>query len=118
MATNAADYFSLEGVTDLLDVVEEMRQETRHGPRMHVLLTKYDARTNVSREAERLVRAHFPDELCQTVICVNSKLAEATGVGKSIFAYMPSSGGATDYMRLAKEVAEWPVPVSLGIETR
>jgi chromosome partitioning protein len=114
----AADYFSLEGVTDLLDVVEEMEQETRHSPRMHVLLTKYDARTNVSQEAERLVRAHFPDELCQTVIRVNSKLAEATGVGKSIFSYMPSSRGAKDYMRLAKEVTEWPVPVSLAIETR
>ncbi|MGD9518729.1 MAG: AAA family ATPase [Armatimonadota bacterium] len=113
----AADYFSLEGVTDLLDVVEEMQKETRHAPRMHVLLTKYDARTNVSQEAERLVRAHFPQELCHTLIRVNSKLAEATGVGKSIFAYMPSSRGAKDYMRLAKEVVEWPVPASLAIET-
>ena len=40
MATNAADYFSLEGVTDLLDVVEEMRQETRHASPYRIGLSR------------------------------------------------------------------------------
>jgi chromosome partitioning protein len=105
----AADYFSLLGVKDLLDVLRDMRERGGHDPRVHALLTHYDARTNIGQQTMAAVRSHFGTQMCETVVRTNSKLAEATAVGQSIIAYAPASRGSEDYRRLAKEVAAWPV---------
>lgn len=104
----AADYFSLLGVKDLLDVLGDMRERGGHNPRVHALLTHYDARTNIAQQTLLTVQQHFSSRMCETIIRTNSKLAEATAVGQSIMACAPKSRGSEDYAHLAREVASWP----------
>ena len=67
-----------------------------------ILLTMYDARTNLSRDVELEVRAHF-NETFNVVIPRSIRLSEAPSHGISVLDYDPESAGAVAYNQLAEE---------------
>ena len=97
-------FYALEGlavITELLDVIES---ELGHALTRRYLLTKYDARTNLSKDVESKLRELFGDAVFKTVIPANIRLAVAPSYGKPIYALDPESIGAQAYKKLAEEV--------------
>lgn len=97
------EYFALEGLGHLAHTIELVKRNLN--PRLvirGVLLTMFDARTNLSREVEQEVRSHFPNTF-QAVIPRSVRLAEAPSHGTPIQEYDPASAGARAYEQLAAE---------------
>ncbi len=102
-----AEYFALEGITELLDTVERIRQTLNPGLEIEgVVLAMYDERTNLAQQVAGELRNFFGEKLCQTTIPRNVRLAEAPSHGKPALLYDPRSRGAEAYIRLAKELME------------
>jgi chromosome partitioning protein len=99
------EFFALEGVSELMDTIERIRESFSHPLKTEgILLTMYDDRTNLTRQVAADLREFFGDDVFKTVIPRNVRLAEAPSHGKSILAYDPGSRGAESYIQLAKEV--------------
>jgi len=69
-----------------------------------VLLTMYDDRTTLSKQVASDLRNYFGDQIFESVIPRNVRLAEAPSHGKPIHFYDIHSRGAEAYINLAKEV--------------
>ena len=69
-----------------------------------VLLTMFDARTNLSIQVVDEVKNHFRNKVYRTIVPRNVRLSEAPSHGLPIVQYDPKSRGAEVYMDLAKEV--------------
>ena len=102
-----AEYFALEGVSELLDTMERIRQSLNPSLEVEgVVLTMYDERTNLAQQVTNELRNFFGDKLCATTIPRNVRLAEAPSHGKPALLYDPHSKGAESYIRLAKEIMD------------
>ena len=100
-----AEYYALEGLSQLLQVVQMVR--TGLNPELEllgVLVTMYDSRTTLSTQVKQEVEKHFGDKVFNTVIPRNIRLAEAPSYGKAIVDYDKWSKGARAYKKLAKEI--------------
>lgn len=99
------EYFALEGLSKIVQVIDHIRQSGVN-PELRIdgiLMTMYDARTNLSQQVVEEVRGHFPQETFQTVIPRNIRLGEAPSFGKTIIEYDPRSTGAVAYESAAIE---------------
>ena len=102
-----AEYFALEGVSELLDTVERIRVNLNPGLAIEgVVLTMFDDRTNLAQQVTAELKRFFGEKLCATTIPRNVRLAEAPSHGKPALVYDPRSKGAESYIRLAKEIIE------------
>ena len=102
-----AEYFALEGVSELMDTVERIRQVFNPTLSIEgVVLTMYDDRTNLAQAVTDELKNFFGDRLCTTTIPRNVKLAEAPSHGKPVLVYDVRSRGAESYIRLAKELLD------------
>jgi chromosome partitioning protein len=102
-----AEYFALEGVSELLDTIDRLRMS--FNPKLEiggVVLTMYDDRTNLAQQVTAELRKYFGDKLLETIIPRNIRLAEAPSYGKPALLYDVRSRGAESYIRLAKELIE------------
>lgn len=100
-----AEYFALEGVTELLGTMDRIREDLN--PKLEVegvVLTMYDDRTNLAQQVTAELRKFFGDKLLKTTIPRNVRLAEAPSYGKPVLSYDPRSRGAESYIKLAKEI--------------
>ncbi|MGC2694866.1 MAG: ParA family protein [Candidatus Angelobacter sp.] len=115
-----AEYFALEGVSELLDTIERLRQSYNPDLQIEgVVLTMYDDRTILAQQVTQELKKYFGDKLLETIIPRNIRLAEAPSYGKPVLLYDVRSRGAESYIRLAKELMErgqpksvTPIPVS------
>ena len=99
------EFFALEGVSQLIDTVERIREAFQHElPLEGVLLTMYDDRTNLTRQVSNDLRQFFGKQVFETVIPRSIRLAEAPSFGKPVIAYDVRSKGAESYIKLAKEI--------------
>ena len=99
------EYYALEGITQLLQTIRLVQKLFNPGLKIEgVLLTMYDARTNLSAEVGKEIIKHFKEKTYKTYIPRNVKLSEAPSVGKSIFDYDVNSEGAKAYVSLTREV--------------
>ncbi len=100
-----AEYFALEGVSELLDTIERLRQSFNPDLEIEgVVLTMYDDRTILAQQVTDELKKHFGDKLLETIIPRNIRLAEAPSYGKPVLLYDVRSRGAESYIRLAKEL--------------
>ena len=100
------EYYALEGLSQLLRTVELVADNLNRRLRVGgVVLTMFDARTNLSQQVVEEVRGYFGDLTYTTVIPRSVRLSEAPSFGQPITLYDPSSRGARAYQRLAREVA-------------
>src|SRR5271165_1902183 len=100
-----AEYFALEGVTELLDTVDRMRNQLNPALAVEgVVLTMFDERTNLAQSVAAELRGFFGELMCQTAIPRNIRLAEAPSHGKPALLYDPQARGTEAYLRLAEEI--------------
>ncbi|MBI4299709.1 MAG: ParA family protein [Chloroflexi bacterium] len=98
------EYFALEGLSQLLSTIQQVRRHLNSRLRVTgLLLTMYDGRTNLSQQVMREVQTHFSNTF-STTIPRNIRLSEAPSYGQSILRYDPSSRGAVAYAALAEEL--------------
>ena len=99
------EYYALEGLSQLLNTVHLVqRSVNEHLGIEGVLLTMYDARLNLSRQVAADAREYFTNQVFETVIPRNIRLAEAPSFGKPIILYDVASIGAQSYMSVAREL--------------
>jgi chromosome partitioning protein len=102
-----AEYFALEGISELLDTVNRLRESFNPSLEIDgVVLTMYDDRTNLAQQVTQELRNYFGDKLLSTTIPRNIRLAEAPSYGKPALVYDVRSRGAESYIRLAKEMMD------------
>jgi chromosome partitioning protein len=99
------EYYALEGLTQLLTYVEELRSTVGANLSLSgILLTMYDPAHPLALQVEHEVRQHFVNECFQTVIPRDVSLAAAPSHGKTIFDYDPLSRGGLAYLSATKEL--------------
>ncbi len=99
------EYYALEGLSQLIHTVNLVK--TRLNPELDmegVVFTMYDSRTNLSNQVVDNVKNHLNQNVYNTIIPRNIRLAEAPSYGMPINIYDPKSAGAESYMLLADEV--------------
>jgi chromosome partitioning protein len=100
-----AEYFALEGISELLDTVERIRAGLNPELAIEgVVLTMFDDRTSLAKQVSAELKKYFGEKLCATSIPRNIRLAEAPSHGKPALLYDVRSRGAESYIRLAKEI--------------
>lgn len=113
------EYYALEGLSQLLNTVHLVQRSLNEDLGIEgVLLTMYDARLNLSRQVAADAREYFTNQVFETVIPRNIRLAEAPSFGKPIILYDVASIGAQSYMSVARELiarnatpTEIPTPI-------
>jgi chromosome partitioning protein len=99
------EYFALEGVSELLDTLIRVRRA--HNPKLAIegiLLTMFDERTNLAHQVRDDLKDFFGDQVFDTMIPRNVRLAEAPSYGKPVILYDPECRGSASYLQLAMEV--------------
>jgi chromosome partitioning protein len=69
-----------------------------------VLITLFDRRTNIAKDAVSQIRSVFGTALFKTRISRNVRLEESPAYRQTIFTFAPGSPGAQEYRKLAEEV--------------
>lgn len=100
-----AEYYALEGLTQLLSVVQRVREGLNPNLELlGVVVTMFDSRTSLSDNVYGELKKHFGAKLFETVVPRNVRLAEAPSYGKTIADHDKWSKGARAYKQLAKEI--------------
>jgi chromosome partitioning protein len=99
------EYYALEGLSQLIATLNLVRDNLNPSLAIEgVVLTMFDARTNLSADVAAEVRRHFGSAVFDTVIPRSVRLSEAPSFGLPIAHYRPESRGAIAYEELAGEV--------------
>ncbi len=99
------EWLGLEGLAKIMYLVEQIRAS---GANPHlviegILMTMYDARTNLARQVVDEVRTHFPNEIYQTSIPRSIRFGEAPSFGLTIREHAPQTPAGESYASLAAE---------------
>ncbi len=101
------EYYALEGLSQLLGNIQLIQKHLNPGLRVStILLTMFDARTNLAHEVASEVREHFPKETLNAVIPRSVRVSEAPSYGQTVHAYDQGSIGALAYLEAAAEIAQ------------
>jgi len=102
--TIQTSFLALHGVGRILNVINRIKADYKHEPKVFALATMFDRRTRFSQDVLVDMRNYFQNGLFDTVIRNNVKLREASSFGRPINEYAPRSAGSEDYRALAMEV--------------
>jgi len=97
-------FFSLHGLTKMMETLELMRDRCDKQIMVRVLPTLYDTRTKLAREVLQELRGKFREYLMESTVNFNTKLKEAASFGQPITEYDPGSRGYKDFVNLAREL--------------
>jgi chromosome partitioning protein len=99
-----ASRFSLEGLDQLLGIINLVKDRLNHDVSYKVLVANFDSRLRHSFTILDRIKASFQASLFSTIVHVNVKLKEAQNQGMHIFSYDKYCRGAKDYFTLAREI--------------
>ena len=99
------EYYALEGLTALLETIEQIRSTLNFNLTVEGLLrTMYDPRNNLANDVSAQLVEHFGDKVYRTLVPRNVRLAEAPSHGLPALSYDKRSQGALAYLALAGEM--------------
>jgi chromosome partitioning protein len=99
------EYYALEGLSALLDTVNQIRNSVNPKLELEGLLrTMYDPRNNLANDVSAQLLDHFGDKVYRTIVPRNVRLAEAPSHGLPVITYDRTSRGAISYLALAGEI--------------
>jgi chromosome partitioning protein len=99
------EYLALEGLSQLARVIRLVRQALNPELTLRgLVMTMYDARTNLSEQVVAEVRRHFHKRVFEAIIPRSVRLSEAPSFGVPINVHAPRSAGAEAYEALAIEL--------------
>jgi chromosome partitioning protein len=105
MVPMQCEYYALEGLTALMQTVEQIRDSINPALELEGLLrTMFDPRNNLANEVSAQLIEHFGDKVFRTLIPRNVRLAEAPSFGKPVLFHDKESRGAMAYLALAGEM--------------
>ena len=99
------EYYALEGLSALLDTIDQIR--THRNPELvieGIVRTLHDPRNNLSSQVSAQLIQHFGNQVFNTIIPRNVRLAEAPSHGLPVILYDKGSRGAISYLALASEL--------------
>jgi chromosome partitioning protein len=101
-----AEYYALEGLGQLVETIEMVKAHLNQELSIStILVTMYDARTNLAAGVADEVRSHFAEQVLDTTIPRSVRVSEAPSYGQTVMAYDPGSPGALSYLEAARELA-------------
>ncbi|HEX8663907.1 MAG TPA: ParA family protein [Beijerinckiaceae bacterium] len=101
------EFFALEGLSQLLKTVEQVRQTLNPRLSIHgVVLTMFDPRNNLSGQVVADVRQFMGEKVYDTMIPRNVRVSEAPSHGKPVLLYDLKCAGSQAYLRLASEIIQ------------
>ncbi len=99
------EYYALEGLGQLTNTIKMIKQKLNPEISLEgVLLTMFDARTNLSIQVVDEVKKFFKTQVFATIIPRNVRLSEAPSFGQPVIEYDKNSRGAEVYTELAEEI--------------
>lgn len=101
-----ADYYSMEGVGDLLETIHYTKTGNPSLNLLGVVVTEFDQRETICGQALEAVKAQFGNVKFNIDIRKNTTLRSAPSLKKTIYEHDPNSYGADDYFDLTEEVLE------------
>ena len=99
-----ASRFALEGLNQLISIMNLVRDRLNHMVSYQVLVINFDSRLRHSFKMLAMIKTKFKSEVFSTIIHVNVKLKEAQNEGTHIFNYDKYCRGAKDYYSLSREL--------------
>ena len=109
------EYYALEGLTALLGTIRRVRAQLNPALTIDGLLrTMFDPRNSLALEVSDQLTRHFGNQLFQTIIPRNVRLAEAPSHGIPVIQYDRASRGAQAYLALAAEILARESPPAAG----
>lgn len=101
------EFYALEGVSQLTETIKRIRKALNPSLFIRgIVMTMYDARTNLAVQVVDEVKRFFPGKVFSTIIPRNVRISEAPGFGRPVIYYDEASKGAQSYTELAQELAE------------
>ncbi len=101
------EYLALEGLAQLTNTIGMIVETLNPSLRITgIVMTMFDARTNLSPQVVEEVRQHFPALLFRSEIPRSVRLSEAPSYGQTIIEYAPRSAGALAYRQLTEELLD------------
>ncbi len=111
------EYYALEGLTSLLETIEQVRSSVNPSLKIEGLLrTMYDPRNTLSNDVSTQLVEHFGDKVYRTIVPRNVRLAEAPSYGLPALLYERTSRGAIAYLALAGEMLRRKTPRETAVE--
>ncbi|WP_146340662.1 ParA family protein [Nesterenkonia sp. NBAIMH1] len=101
------EYYALEGLSQLLNNISLIQKHLN--PKLEVstiLLTMYDARTNLAAQVVHEVKEYFGGEVLESKIPRSVRIAEAPSYQQSVITYARDSTGALAYLEAAAEIVQ------------
>ncbi|MBQ1956381.1 MAG: ParA family protein [Clostridia bacterium] len=101
------EFYALEGLSQLMITVSRIKQN--YNPDLTItgiLITMYNSRLLLSMQVMAELKKHYSDKLFDTPISRGVKLSEAPGFGMPVYYHDKRSKGASEYMEVAKQLAE------------
>ncbi len=99
--------WALEGVQDFLDTFKGVKETFNENLSiLGVIITMFDPRTVLARDAASEIKAMFGDLVFKEVVHRNIRLEESPAYQSDIFSFSPDSSGAKSYMKITEEVLE------------
>lgn len=101
------EFYALEGVSQLVETIKRIKKALNPSLFIEgIVMTMYDARTNLAVQVVDEVKRFFPGKVYSTIIPRNVRISEAPGFGRPVIYYDGSSKGAQAYTELASELIE------------
>ena len=98
------EYYALEGLADLMTSIRLCAKRLNRRLTIEgIVLTMYDARTNLTLQVAEELRKHLGDKIYETVIPRSVRLSEAPSHGVPGVIYDKTNKGSRAYLRLAEE---------------
>ena len=99
-----ASRFAIEGLGQLVDIMDLIRDRLNHVVNFRVLVVNFDSRLRHSFTMLEKIKTTFKSKMFSTIIHVNVKLKEAQNSGTHILNYDKYCRGTKDYFSLSREI--------------
>ena len=99
------EFYSLEGMSQLLNTVKKIRQIYNPGLQIvGMLLTMYNGRLTLTNQVVAELKKYYSELLFKVPISRTVRLSEAPGYGEPICYHDPYGKGALEYAAVSKEL--------------
>ncbi|MBF0281602.1 MAG: ParA family protein [Zetaproteobacteria bacterium] len=104
LITLQAEFYALEGLTQLIDTVRRIKTSLNPMLKMHGILLTMVGHNNLARQVEKEVRDYFGQQVYTNMIPRNIRLSEAPSFGVPVMYHDIHSSGAQAYLKVAQEL--------------
>jgi chromosome partitioning protein len=113
-----ADFLSYHGLKILFETLATVEEDfSFRFDNIYILLNRYNRSLRICQQSREALTKHYSQYLLKTPVGQDTKIAEATSDGKTLFEYAPNSRGAKDIQRIIYEILKIPDRKRAGART-